>query len=360
MHWRQGHKDECCLSIASMQFQDNSDFSGKAILEIESEVFGNNFGIGETEFFSKASLMMDGDNIIRSCADTKGLHTGFASSGASFSAGFSPSCVGGNTSVDISSNQVIRSSTVDRSEKPLSDGVAPDMLGTTASFSETELTMPPPIESTNLVNSVGHISCANISNKVKSGHIDEVVDFKSQFSKAKPVLIDNVKPANMGNSKPTRGSALGVKLVADASRFRHSPSLSCSGSDSVGDEVEDDSESSKCKEVRSLSCNASSDRPSSATGGHLVSNSKSAKIDGFHALPTKVSSAPSLPQDIRNGLKKSVRKVVQQFRAPKESKLNLSGRGNEMDGKNNCKVILQNMICLFLITSLFSLWYSLY
>ncbi|XP_062154833.1 ubiquitin carboxyl-terminal hydrolase 17 [Alnus glutinosa] len=310
MHWRQGHKDECCLSIASMQFQDNSDFSGKAILEKESEIF-----------------------------DTEGLHNGFASSGASFSAGFSPSCVGGNTSVDISSNQVIRSSTVDRSEKPLSDGVAPDMLGTTASFSETELTMPPPIGSTNLVNSVGHNSCANISNKVKSGHIDEVVDFKSQFSKAKPVLIDNVKPANMGNSKPTRGSALGGKLVADASRFRHSPSLSCSGSDSVGDEVEDDSESSKCKEVRSLSCNASSDRPSSATGGHLVSNSKSAKIDGFHALPTKVSSAPSLPQDIRNGLKKSVRKVVQQFRAPKESKLNLSGRGNEMDGKNNCKIV---------------------
>lgn len=360
MHWRQGHKDECCLSIAAMQFQDNSGFSGKAILEKESENFGNNFGLGESELFSKASLMMDGDNIIWPCADTKGLHTGFASSGASLSGGFSPSRVGSNTSVNISSNQVIRSGTVDRSEKTLSDGVAPDMLGTTANFSETELTMLPPTESTNLVNSVGHVSCENISNKVKSGHIDEGADVKSQFFKAKPVLTNNVKPANMGNSKPTRGSALGGKLVADASNFRPSPSLSCSGSDSVGDDGDDDFELSKRKEVKSLSCNASSDRPSSATGGHLVSNSKSAKIDGCHALPAKVSSAPSLPQDIRNGLKKSVRKVVQQFRAPKESKQNMLGLGNEMAGKHNCKVILQNMICLFLITSLFSFWYSLY
>ncbi|XP_059456635.1 ubiquitin carboxyl-terminal hydrolase 17 isoform X2 [Corylus avellana] len=309
MHWRQGHKDECCLSIAAVQFQDNSDFSGKATSEKESEIF-----------------------------DTKGLHTGFPSSGGSLSAGFSPSRVGSNTSVNISSNQVIRSGTVDRSEKPLSDGVAPDMLGTTASFSETELTMLPPTESNNLLNSVGRISCANISNNVKSGHIDEGVDFKSQFSKAKPVLTDNVKPANMGNSKPTRGSALGGKLVADASKFRRSPSLSCSGSDSVGDDGEDDSELTKCKEVRSLFCNASSDRPSSATGGHSVSNSKSAKIDGCHALPSKVSTAPSLPQDIRNGLKKSVRKVVQQFRAPKESKHNLLGLGNET-GKHNYKIV---------------------
>lgn len=42
MHWRQGHKDECCRQLGAIEFQDESDFGGKAVLEKQSEVFGNN------------------------------------------------------------------------------------------------------------------------------------------------------------------------------------------------------------------------------------------------------------------------------------------------------------------------------
>lgn len=43
IHWRQGHKDECQLSIGTMEFQHNSDLDGEAmfhhgnILDIQRE-----------------------------------------------------------------------------------------------------------------------------------------------------------------------------------------------------------------------------------------------------------------------------------------------------------------------------------
>jgi ubiquitin carboxyl-terminal hydrolase 36/42 len=300
MHWRQGHKDECFPPIDNMPSEEESDFGGKSILEKQSEI-----------------------------NDTKGLHTGFASPSASLSAGTSPSRAGSKQSVYISSNQVIRSGSTDELEKSLSDHVAPDMVGTTSSFNVMEPTTVLPSESTNLVNCVDSVSCASKSSKKKSGHIDERADFKSHFSKPNPVITNDVKPKELGNSKPTTGSTLAGKLVADASKFRCSPS----GSDSVAVDGEDDSELFKRKEVKSLSSNAPNDRPSSAIGGHLISNPKSAKIEGYHSLSAKVGSIPSLPQNVRNGLKTSVRKVVQQFRSSKESKPNLLDHGNEIGGK---------------------------
>ncbi|KAM4128695.1 hypothetical protein ACJW30_02G186500 [Castanea mollissima] len=248
LHWRQGHKDECCPPIATMPFEEESDFDGKSILERQSEINGNNFG-------------------------------------------------------------VIRSGTKDELEKPLSDDVATDMVGTAVSSNE----------STNVVNYVDSISCASKSSKKKSGHIDERADFKSQFSKPAPVITNDVKPKIFGNSKPT-GSTLAGKLVADATK---------------SDDGEDDSELFKHKEVKSLSSNTPNGRPSSAIGGQSISHPKSAKIEAYNALPAKVGSIPSLPQNVRNGLKTSVRKVVQQFKASKESKPNLLDQGNEIGGKNN-------------------------
>lgn len=326
-----------------MPFEEEGDFDGKSILEKQSEINGNNFGIEEeSEIFSHASLMMDDVNILWSSAGTKGPHSGFASPSASLSAGSSPSRAGSRRSID--SNQVIRSGTNDELEKPLSDDVATDMVGTTISPNEMELTKVLSTQSTNVVNYVDSISCASKSSKKKSGHIDESTDFKSHFSKPAPVITNDVKPKNFGNSKPTTGSTSAGKLAADASKFRCPPS----GSDSVADDGKDDSELFKRKEVKSLSSNAPNDRPSSAIGGQSISHPKSAKIEAYHALPAKVGSIPSLPQNVRNGLKTSVRKVVQQFKASKESKPNLLDHGNEIGGKNNCKVVTK-MIYLFLI-----------
>lgn len=51
MHWRRGHKDECCRQLGAIEFQDESDFGGKAVLEKPSEVFGNNSRKTVLEFF---------------------------------------------------------------------------------------------------------------------------------------------------------------------------------------------------------------------------------------------------------------------------------------------------------------------
>ncbi|KAF5451474.1 hypothetical protein F2P56_026580 [Juglans regia] len=310
MHWRHGHRDECCRQIGTMEFQDRSDFGENAMPAKQSELY-----------------------------DTKGLHIGFASSCASSSAGFSLSRVGNESYDDNSSNQSIRSGTIDRSEKLLSDDVAPDMLTTKSSFNEMELTTLLPTESINKINFVDGKSRASKSTNMKSGRIDEKVDFKSQFSKPKPLVTNDTKPKNLSNIKLPRGSALAGKSVADASKLRCPPSLSCLGSDSVGDDGTEDAKLFKCKEVSSLSSKASGDHPSSALGRHLLSNSKSGKLDDCHVFPVKVGSPPSLPQDVRNGLKISVQKVVQQFRASKESKHKLSGLGNDIAGKYNCKIV---------------------
>lgn len=277
--------------------------------------------------------------IIWPCADNKELHSGFPYSGASASAGISSSHGGSDSSDDISSNHIMRSATINRSEIPLADDFGPDVLASTSSFTERELAKSFSTVSTNSVTFVDSTSCASRSNKMKSGHIDEAVDFKAKISKTQPFIADDVKPKCMASSKPIRGSSSAGKLASDLSKFRRSPSWGCSVSDSGDDDGEDSSELLKCEEVRSWSLKPSSDHPSSASGGHAIYDSKSTKIDGCHAVPAKVGSVPGLPQDFRNGLKVSMRKVVQQFRASKESKHKLSGLGNDLTGKQNCKVI---------------------
>lgn len=48
MHWRQGHKDECCRQFGTTEFEDRSDCGEKAILEKQSDIYGNDAGIGES------------------------------------------------------------------------------------------------------------------------------------------------------------------------------------------------------------------------------------------------------------------------------------------------------------------------
>lgn len=44
MHWRHGHRDECCRQIGTTEFQDRSDFGENAMPAKQSELYGNNFG----------------------------------------------------------------------------------------------------------------------------------------------------------------------------------------------------------------------------------------------------------------------------------------------------------------------------
>lgn len=87
------------------------------------------------------------------------------------------------------------------------------------------------------------------------------------------------------------------------------------------------------KSVRFSSHEASSDNPipSLASRSRLVTSSNSIS-------PANGNGLASFPQNACNGLKTSMQKVVQQFRAPKQLKSSLLGSGNEVTGKSNYKI----------------------
>ncbi|KAL6225095.1 hypothetical protein ACLB2K_003947 [Fragaria x ananassa] len=209
--------------------------------------------------------------------------------------GFSSS----GTGADTPSGEI-----VDRAVKPLFDGPAPDLLGNMSKYA-------------NLVNCQDNFSRANKLVKMKSSHSDKEVDSKSKLAKAKIDMSADAQPANFVGKKQTRRGTSIEKVVTDAAK---SKSLSTSN-------WEDER-----KEGR-LSYSASSGRLSSATGELLDSSFRSEKVDSCHALPAKIGSIPSLPQNACNGLKTSMKKVVQQFKSSKQPKSNLSGPENEIAGK---------------------------
>ncbi|KAF3439217.1 hypothetical protein FNV43_RR17492 [Rhamnella rubrinervis] len=288
IHWRRGHKDECQPPIATMQFEERSDFSG----ELESQ-YSNDF---EIENESRASSLMDDDAKVKPCTDGKGKHTDFASLYAR-----------SESLVDISSKG---SGTSDNSRRPLPDGISPDFLGNMASINEMAVTLSPPKECTKL----------DKFKKMEPSQSDEKIKSTSQFMRAKTVKSGDAHFANLGSKKPSKATGPAEKVATDSAKPRNSSSSD--GRDNI--------RLFESKERRSFSSSASGDSSSSTTGGHFVSSSKSAKSDGYHALPAKLGSSTSLTQ---SGLKTSVRKVVQQFRASKHLKSNISGHENEIAGR---------------------------
>ncbi|PON38803.1 Ubiquitinyl hydrolase [Parasponia andersonii] len=292
IHWRQGHKDECRPPTSLMQFEEKSDSSG----EVDS------FHGNDLEMEHKSGKLF---------ADEKGTKTGFAA------------CAPGESY--CSSKDILDSETRVRIEKPLSDGIGPDVLGKTTNIKEMETASSPLSGSVKLATSVDCISSTNQFSEMDSSHADGNMKSTLQSKKAKTAKHENVQPAtNLSSKKLAKGTPLMEKSGKDTAKSRRS--LSNKGEDNLSP--------FECKEDRSLSSVASVDHPSSSTGEHFVSSSKSSKNDGYHALPVKSSSIPTLPQNASNGFKTSILKVVQQFRAPKQSKCNVSSLGSENTGKH--------------------------
>ncbi|XP_015890599.3 ubiquitin carboxyl-terminal hydrolase 17 isoform X1 [Ziziphus jujuba] len=365
IHWRRGHKDECQSSIA-MQFEERSDFSGGA-----DSQYSNDF-----EIENESSILVIGDDAkVKPCGDGSSNSSGISDrskkplldgsspdlletmasineTGVQFEC--QPSIVtvpfeerrdfGGEVKSRYSNNFEIEnksknlvidydakvkpygnglsngSGPSDRSKRPLLSGSAPDLLGTVASINETRVRILPTKECARLVEPVDSISCSNKLKNLEPSHSDEKIKSTSQFIKAKTVKPDDVQSVNLGSKKVAKGTGPAEKLTTDAAKPRNSSS----------NDGRDSSRLFDCKENRSFSDSASGDQPSSTIGGHFASTSKSAKSDGYHALPAKIGSSASLAQ---NGLKTSMRKVVQQFRASKQLKGNMTGHENEIAGR---------------------------
>lgn len=332
IHWRQGHKDECCPPRTTVPLREGIDFVAVVASRNQFENCARDSEMeGKSEVSSRASSVVDDNVNLRPHADVRGTHTGLTSTNNSSVAGFTSSRSRSELLVDVASNEAPRSSTVNRDERSICDPVASDMSGAKTRIRKTKHTMPPSPESNSSAIDIDGSSRDSKLDKLKSSHNDEVVNLRPQLPKGKTTMSDDVQPAKLGDKKFIRGAASPELLVKDASKFKSSSSLSCLRSDSVTKYSEDDSQHSKGKHMRSLS--SSAPRTSSATGRHSMSNSKS-------VLPSKLSSIPSLPQNASTGLKTSMQKVVQQFRVSKPFKSYLLGSENEVAGKCYDKVIL--------------------
>ena len=201
-------------------------------------------------------------------------------------------------------------------------------------------------ESSNLVDS----GPSNDSHKLKSR---EVKPFSSSVSNAHP-------------SCSTGGDSISI----DAPKARSSSSLSSERSNHVVNGKSGASHQMKSREVESLSSGASDPHLSSSTEGHSVAsmrsgkstvdsdlhlssstrghpvpNVKSGKVDGVHTVAASSSQIANHSPIVSNGLKTSVRKVVDQFRPSKLSKSLPLGVGSEMAGRCSDKVFYMNLSC---------------
>lgn len=281
-HWRQGHKNECVppTPTSAMQFNDGSGFGGKTTSENQFENY-----------------------------DAK-TTTGSLSTSTSSFYGLTPSAARSEPFIDVSVSDVLGSSTPD-SSKGLSDDISCDSFVTISN-----------------VNNIISTACASKLNQMKSICDDEVDHFQSQFPKAKTAICDDTRPRSLSNKKSNGGAR-----HSDASKHRSSPLLSRSGSDFLASDSRNEPQV-KCKEVSSVSSTVS-DHSSPAPEGHSASVAKSAK----HTSPNIHSEVAGLQQNAYNGLRTSVRKVAQHFRASKQSKPQLLGIGNGIAGKYNHKML---------------------
>ncbi|KAG4211907.1 hypothetical protein ERO13_A02G131200v2 [Gossypium hirsutum] len=308
VHWRQGHKDEC---------HPATDFAAKKRSGIQS--YGCEVEIAFKKSFDLSSVVENGDGNLKPRVDAIATHSAFAPSSSSSLAGVSPSCTSSESLVDVSPSRTLMSGHNDKLGRQLSDDIANGIPKSRASAKNMKEAISPSSESNNLSK----------LNKKKSSH--EEVEFRRQLTKSNNLMHDGAHPTKAAYNKST-GAVSSEFLVTDASKKSNLTSLSASRPRTVISDREDDLLLDESKHFTTSSCSTSGNHSSSAAGGHSVPSSNS-------GLPAKSNAAPTLPQTTSNGLKMSLRKVVQQIKTSKQSKSHLFGFGNEGDKKHNYKII---------------------
>ncbi|PPS18830.1 hypothetical protein GOBAR_AA01744 [Gossypium barbadense] len=278
VHWRQGHKDEC---------HPATDFAAKKRSGIQS--YGCEVEIAFKKSFDPSSVVENGDGNLKPRVDAIATHSAFAPSSSSSLAGVSPSCTSSESLVDVSPSRTLMSGHNDKLGRQLSDDIANGIPKSRASAKNMKEAISPSSESNNLSK----------LNKKKSSH--EEVEFRRQLTKSNNLMHDGAHPTKAAYNKST-GAVSSEFLVTDASKKSNLTSLSASRPRTVISDREDDL---------------------------LLDES----------LPAKSNAAPTLPQTTSNGLRMSLRKVVQQIKTSKQSKSHLFGFGNEGDKKHNYKII---------------------
>lgn len=272
IHWRQGHKDECSPPIISVPLKEESNSIRVAASLTESDACGS-----------------------------EGTCAGTASSN-NFYSSFNPS-VAESKSSDVDSHS--------RLAKP----VCHNMPEASSHIVETVLTTSLPIDSRSSVNIQTKHSSASKKNKINSCHVSDDTSFKSKLPKIKTDKSHDAAANFVGHVHKRQVSTV-EKSATDASKGRPLPPMN-SNSEAIADNEVEESRLSKYRDIKI-----------SPNGAHILS--LATKSEDYRALLAKGGGMQNLQQNVRNGLKTSMRKVVQQFKSSRDSASSLISIENEM------------------------------
>lgn len=314
-HWRQGHKDEC-RPLTNFAVKQSGIHNNDSEVERVFKTSSDTSSVIEED---------DDDGNLKRHADCKARHI----APSSLLAGVSPSSASFGSLIDVSLSRTVLPGPNDKLGRQLSDDIPTSIPGTMAAAKKMGEANSPSSES-NLTYSLNNYQIK--LNKKKSIQNDEEAEYKMRFAKDNNLTSDDAHPAKPVYKKSTEAVSSEM-LVTAASKNSNLTSVSSSRPKSINNGGEDGVQHNGSKYVKSYSVSASNDHSSSVAGGHSVPSSNS-------GLPAKNNATPTLPQAASNGLKTSMRKVVQQFKASKQSKSYIFGFGNEVNGKHNKVVSL--------------------
>ncbi|KAI8004371.1 Ubiquitin carboxyl-terminal hydrolase 16 [Camellia lanceoleosa] len=165
----------------------------------------------------------------------------------------------------------------------------------------------------------------------KSEHLDVYA------SSGSPVLKPREhRSCSSGAYAYPTSSAGGPSISTRASKVSNMQSLSPERSNHAVDDTRNTLHALESKKSGSLSSSASVARLSSSTRRHCLHDANPGKVDSAHPVAA-TSEYASYSPNARNGLKTSMRKVVDQLRPSKSSQNYQSGVGNEIAGRYDNK-----------------------
>ncbi|KAG8383596.1 hypothetical protein BUALT_Bualt04G0030400 [Buddleja alternifolia] len=309
IHWRQGHKDDCRPAVAVPASKDSNCVADTA---------------SENQFEIKLN------DEARICSDPIEELDDSGSSSSSLPSFFS-STESSETSFDASISDVHDSGTLLKPDKASPVGTDSHLLQTTSDSDEADVPSP-----SSSVNSVSNRPWSNQIEKTLASKIDESHNSTSFKDKRKgdraavleDTAIDKVELNVSQSSSSARTSSAGDwknQAQLSSSEVIRSTSYRASGNHQMSNVESKFSKSLKMSPSNEYWGNESPLYNGKETRSVMLGSSGnfkkiSKRTESHHAIPSEIEGAPMISQHTSKGLKTSVHKFVQQFRAPKQSK----------------------------------------
>ncbi|EYU39312.1 hypothetical protein MIMGU_mgv1a001469mg [Erythranthe guttata] len=268
IHWRQGHKDDC-LPATLLQASQESEFVVETATKNQSQI----------DFNTEAKFGFDPTQ-----------HLGDTGSSSSSSPCFSSSSGSSEISFDASATKVLESNTPTRPDKLASDSVELKRSHSISDSDELDIPSLSPLNST--VSEVNYTPQANKIKRTKAAKPDE-----------------GFQTTSIKDRRTCSGAAVlegFVPHTTESKSFQSNSSLKTSSSM----KAQPSSSTHLCKEKET--------RPMLSRSSE--NNKVCAKMGSTQNLLSDSEGVQTLSQPTSNTLKTSVRKIVQHFKVPKQSK----------------------------------------